>query len=68
MREWTVASFTRIYRDLPTFDLEAYVAFLEAGPASEFYAAFNAVHRRIVLKHVEQIRQQFHAYVRQKKA
>jgi hypothetical protein len=68
MRAQTEASFTRIYRDLSTSDLEAYVKFLEAGPAAEFYAAYYAVDRKLGDQRIEEIRARFAEYARQKKA
>jgi len=67
-RDQTTASFTRIYRDLSTSDLADYVEFLEAGPAAEFYAAYYAADLRIMDQRIEEIRERFAEYVRQKKA
>jgi hypothetical protein len=67
-REQTTVTFTRIYRDLSTPDLEAYVEFLEAGLAAEFYAAYYAADQKLMDQRLEEIRTKFVEYVRQKRA
>ena len=68
MHEQATASFTRIYRDLTTPELKAYAEFLEAGPAAEFYAAYDAANRQFIERCVEEVQTRFTKYMKQKKA
>jgi len=64
MRAQTLASFTRIYRDLSTAELRSYLDYLESGIPSEFYAALAAVSARILDERMGEINAEFATYAR----